>query len=190
MSCAVYTDHRSLQHLFNQMDLNLRHRRWLEMLKDYDITILYHPSKADMVVDSLSRKAESLGSLAFISVEERPLALDNQSFANRLVRLDILEPSRVLTCVIAQSSLLEQIKARQFNDPHLMVLRETILQGGAKEISSDKDGVLRLQGHLCVPNIDGLRERILEEAHSSRYSIHPDATKMHLDLSSIIGGVG
>ncbi|XP_070054904.1 uncharacterized protein [Nicotiana tomentosiformis] len=101
-------------------------RRWLELLKDYDITILYHPGKANVVADALSRKAESMGSLAFISAEERPLALDIQSFTNRLVRLDISEPSRVLACVVALSSLLEQIKARQFDDPHLAVLRETV----------------------------------------------------------------
>ncbi|XP_070039661.1 uncharacterized protein [Nicotiana tomentosiformis] len=194
VSCEVYTDHRSLQHLFKQRDLNLRRRRWLELLKDYDITILYHPGKANVVTDSLNRKAESMGSLAFISVEERPLELDIQSLANILVRLDISEPSRVLACVVAQSSLFEQIKARQFadphllikarqfDDPHLLVLRETVLRGGANEVTISEDGVLRLQGRLCVPNVDGLREKILEEAHSSRYSIHPGATKIYLDL--------
>ncbi|XP_070047507.1 uncharacterized protein [Nicotiana tomentosiformis] len=123
-----------------------------------------------------------MGSLAFISAEERPLALDIQSLANKLVRLDISEPSRILPCVVAQSSLLEQIKARQFDDPHLLVLREMVLQGGAKEVNIGKDGVLRLQGRLCVPNVDGLRERILEEAQSSQYSIHTGATKMYRDL--------
>ncbi|XP_070007201.1 uncharacterized protein [Nicotiana sylvestris] len=148
-------------------DLNLRQHRWLELLKDYDITILYHPGKENVVAFALSRKVESMGSLVFIPAEERPLALDIQSLANRLVRLDISEPSRVLACVVGQSSLLGQIKARQFDDPHLAVLRETMLQGSAKEFSIGEDGVLRLQGHLCVPNVDGLMERILEEAHSS-----------------------
>ncbi|XP_070010478.1 uncharacterized protein [Nicotiana sylvestris] len=125
-SCEVYIDHRSLQqHLFMQRDLNLRQRRWIELLKDYGITIIYHPGKANMVVDALSRKTESMGSLAFISAEERPLALDIRSLANSLVRLDISEPSRVLACVVAQSLLLGQIKARQCDDPHLAVLRET-----------------------------------------------------------------
>ncbi|XP_070035602.1 uncharacterized protein [Nicotiana tomentosiformis] len=115
----VYTNHRSLQHLFKQRDLNLRQCMWLKLLKDYDITILYHPSKGNVVADALSRKAESIGSLAFISVEERPLALDIQSLANRIVRLDILEPSQILACVVAQ-----------LDDLHLLVLRETVLQGG------------------------------------------------------------
>ncbi|XP_070047435.1 uncharacterized protein [Nicotiana tomentosiformis] len=112
VSCEVYTNHRNLQHLFNQRDLNLRQRRWLELLKDYDITILYHPGKANVVADALSRKADSMGSLTFISAGERLLALDIQSLANRLVRLDISEPSQVLACVIARSSLLGQIKVR------------------------------------------------------------------------------
>ncbi|XP_070007950.1 uncharacterized protein [Nicotiana sylvestris] len=75
-----------------------------------------------------------------------------------------------------------EIKARQFVDLHLMVLRETVLQGGAKEVSVGEDGVLRLQGYLYVPNVDGLREKILEEVHSSRYSIHPGATMMYHGL--------
>ncbi|XP_070022115.1 uncharacterized protein [Nicotiana sylvestris] len=99
-----------------------------------------------------------MGSLAYILVEERPLALEVQSLANRLVRLDILEPSRILACVVAQSLLLGQIKARQFDDPHLEVLRETVLQSSAKEVSISEDGVMRLQGRLCVPNVNGLRE--------------------------------
>ncbi|XP_070045733.1 uncharacterized protein [Nicotiana tomentosiformis] len=124
------------------MDLNLRQRRWLEILKDYDITILYHSSKAYVVADALSRKAESMGSLAFISADERPLVLDIQSFANRLVRLDILEHSRVRACVAAQYSLFEQIKARQFDDPHFLVLREIVLQGSSKEVIIGEDHVL------------------------------------------------
>ncbi|XP_069148581.1 uncharacterized protein [Solanum lycopersicum] len=62
----VYTDHRSLQYVFTQKDLNLWQRRWMELLKDYDITILYHPRKANVVVDALSRKAGSMGSLAHL----------------------------------------------------------------------------------------------------------------------------
>ncbi|XP_070042967.1 uncharacterized protein [Nicotiana tomentosiformis] len=130
-------------------------------------------------MDALSRKAKSMGSLTFVSAEERTLVLDIQSLANRFVRLDISEPSRVLACVVAQSSLLEKLSARQLDDPHLIVLRETVLKGGAKEVTIGEDGVLRLQRRLCVPNVDGLRKRILEEAHNARYYNHPGATKMY-----------
>ena len=54
VKCEVYTDHRSLQYVFTQKDLNLRQRRWMELLKDYDITILYHPGKENVVADALS----------------------------------------------------------------------------------------------------------------------------------------
>ncbi len=51
----VFTDHKILQYVFSQKELNLRQRRWLELLKDYDMSILYHPGKANVVVDALSR---------------------------------------------------------------------------------------------------------------------------------------
>ena len=60
VKCEVYTNHCSLQYVFTQKDLNLRQRRLMELLKDYDITILYHPGKANVVVDALSRKAGSI----------------------------------------------------------------------------------------------------------------------------------
>jgi hypothetical protein len=52
----VYTDHKSLKYIFTQKDLNLRQRRWLELIKDYDLEIHYHPGKANLVANALSRK--------------------------------------------------------------------------------------------------------------------------------------
>ncbi|GKG41630.1 putative reverse transcriptase domain-containing protein, partial [Tanacetum coccineum] len=54
--CTVFTDHKSLQHILNQKELNMRQRRWLELLSDYDYEIRYHPRKANVVADALSRK--------------------------------------------------------------------------------------------------------------------------------------
>ena len=54
--CEIYTDHKSLKYIFTQSDLNLRQRRWLELIKDYDLDIHYHPGKANVVGDALSRR--------------------------------------------------------------------------------------------------------------------------------------
>ncbi|XP_070034606.1 uncharacterized protein [Nicotiana tomentosiformis] len=134
---------------------------------DYDITIIYHLGKPNVVVNALSRKAESMWTLAYISVGERPLALDVQVLANRFVRLVILEPSQVLVCVVSRSSLFERIKARRYDDPYLLVLEDTMQYDNAKEVTIGDDVVLRMQRRICVPNVDGLHELILGEAHSS-----------------------
>ncbi|WMV30378.1 hypothetical protein MTR67_023763 [Solanum verrucosum] len=68
VKCEVCTNHRSLQHVFTQKYLNLAQRRWMKLLKDYDVTIQYHPGKANVVADALSRKAVIMGSLAYLSV--------------------------------------------------------------------------------------------------------------------------
>lgn len=72
--------------------------------------------------------------------------MDVQVLANQFVRLDVLEPSRVLAYVVARSSLLEHIKARQFDDPRFLVLKDMVQWGGAKEVVIGDDGVMQLQG--------------------------------------------
>ena len=57
VTCEIYTDHKSLKYIFQQRDLNLRQRRWMELLKDYDCSILYHPGKVNVIADALSRKS-------------------------------------------------------------------------------------------------------------------------------------
>ncbi|XP_070054856.1 uncharacterized protein [Nicotiana tomentosiformis] len=109
-----------------------------------------------------------MGSLAYIPVGESLLALDVQALANQFVRLHISELSHVLACTVAWSSLFERIRERQYDDPHLLVLSDTVWHGDAKQVTVGDDGVLRMQGHFCVPNKDGLRELILEVAYSSR----------------------
>ncbi|XP_070012917.1 uncharacterized protein [Nicotiana sylvestris] len=74
------------------------------------------------------------------------------------------------------------MRERRYDDPHLLVLEDKVLHGDARDVTIGNNGVLRMQGRIFVPHVDGLRELILEEAHSSRYSIHLGAAKMYQDL--------
>jgi ribonuclease HI len=56
--CNIYTDHKSLKYIFTQANPNMRQRRWLELIKDYDLEVHYHPGKANVMADALSRKAQ------------------------------------------------------------------------------------------------------------------------------------
>ena len=87
-----------------------------------------------------------------------------------------------MACVEARSSFLDKIKGNQFADEKLSRIRDMVLQGEAKEEKIDEKGVLRIKRRICVPRVDDLIHTILTEAHSSRYSIHPGATKMYHNL--------
>nr|GEX06482.1 putative reverse transcriptase domain-containing protein [Tanacetum cinerariifolium] len=82
--CVMFTDHKSLQHILNQKELNMRQRRWLELLSDYDCEIRYHPGKENMVANALSRKERSKPLRGMINkLEPRAdgtLCLNNQSW--------------------------------------------------------------------------------------------------------------
>ena len=67
----VFTDHKSLQYVFSQKDLNLHQRRWLLLFKDYNMSILYHPEKANVVADALSRL--SIGSVTYVEDDKKNL---------------------------------------------------------------------------------------------------------------------
>ncbi|GJT06281.1 putative reverse transcriptase domain-containing protein [Tanacetum coccineum] len=75
---VIYTDHKSLQHIFDQKELNMHRRRWIELFSDYDCEILYHPGKANMVVDALSRKERSEAFKQENVLAERLHGLDKQ----------------------------------------------------------------------------------------------------------------
>ena len=81
----IYTDHKSLQYIFKQKELNLRQRWWLELLKDYDVDILYHPGKANVVAHALSCK--SMGSLTDVQPERRDMVREIQRLSSLGVRL-------------------------------------------------------------------------------------------------------
>nr|XP_016490334.1 PREDICTED: uncharacterized protein LOC107810108 [Nicotiana tabacum] len=83
---------------------------------------------------------------------------------------------------MAKSSLVERIKATQYEDEQLCKYRDEALAGQNKDMIVESDGVLRMGDILCVAGVDGLRRAILEEAHNSNYTIHPRSTKMYHDL--------
>ena len=93
----------------------------MELLKDYDITILYHPGKANVVADALSRK---VGSLAHLQVSRRPLAREVQTLANDLMRLEVNEKGGLLASVEARFSFLDNIKGRQSDDKKLRKIQD------------------------------------------------------------------
>ncbi|XP_070022120.1 uncharacterized protein [Nicotiana sylvestris] len=162
-------------------ELNLRQRRWLKLLKDYVTDILYHPGKANVVVDALSRK--SMGSLTHLEAYQRPLAREVHQLTSLGVRLADSNEGGVIVQNGAELSLVVEVKEKQFNDPLLAQLKEGIHKHKTTAFSIGmNDGTLRYQDRLCIPDIDGLRERIMVEAHTSRYSMHPGSTKMYHDL--------
>ncbi|OAY81215.1 Transposon Ty3-G Gag-Pol polyprotein [Ananas comosus] len=115
--CEVYTDHKSLKYLFTQKELNLRQRRWLELLKDYDLTILYHPGKANVVADALSRK--STENLA-MSLTMQPLLIKEME----QLTLEVVAPDtpwRLMSLVAgvpADSGIKEEILAEAHRAPY------------------------------------------------------------------------
>ncbi|GJQ94063.1 putative reverse transcriptase domain-containing protein [Tanacetum coccineum] len=84
---VIYTDHKSLQHIFSQKELNMRHRRWIELFSDYDCEIRYHPGKANVVADFLSKKervkpnrVRAINMTLQSSIKDRILAAQKQAF--------------------------------------------------------------------------------------------------------------
>ncbi|KAH0672805.1 hypothetical protein KY290_025037 [Solanum tuberosum] len=172
----IFTDHKNLQYVFTQKDLNLRQMRCLEFLKDYDMSVYYHPGKANVVVDALSRV--SMGSLAHVEEGSKELAKEVHRLAKLGVRLEGVDSG-------GRSSLVDEVIVKQDLDPSLVELKGSVSSGKVEVFSQGGYGALRYQGRLCVPCADGVRERILDEAHNSFYSIHPGSTKMYRDLRDV-----
>ena len=95
----IYTDHRSLKYTFQQKDLNLRQWKWIELLKDYDYTILYHLDKANVVADALSRK--SMGNLAHITPRKRPLIEEVHNLEAEGVQFELGKSGVIVACIKA-----------------------------------------------------------------------------------------
>ena len=186
MLVDVFADDKSLQSVFTKKELYLRQRKWLELLKDYDMSVLYHPDKANVVTYSLSRM--TMGSVSHLDEDKKDLAREVHRLARLGVRFESSPDGGAIVHHNSKSSLVVKVKCKQHHVLALMEFKESILDNMNESYSLGDDGVLRYQGRLCVPDVDGLRDRILEEAHGSRYSIHPGSTKMYHDLREIFGG--
>ncbi|XP_075109042.1 uncharacterized protein LOC142180845 [Nicotiana tabacum] len=123
-----------------------------------------------------------MGSLAHIAPARRLLAKDIQRLEDTGIRFSVENSEALLACAQAKSSLVERIKATQYEDERLCKYRDEVLAGKSKDMIVESDGVLRMGDRLCVADVDGLRHAILEEAHNSKYTIHPGSTKMYHDL--------
>ncbi|KAI3796222.1 hypothetical protein L1987_38888 [Smallanthus sonchifolius] len=152
VKCTIYSDHKSLKYFFEQKDLNMRQRRWLELLKDYDCEILYHPGKANVVADALSRK-------------------ENRSPIRVKAYQLVITPDFMTELEAAQKEALKEEN-----------IKKERMVGQQTKLELNTHGVRTRCGRMWVPKGGELRAKVLDEAHKSRYSIHPGTTKMYQDL--------
>ena len=119
--CRIFTDHKSLQYIFTQKELNMRQKRWLELIKDYDYTIEYHPGKANVVADALSRRPES--SLSHMRSGYLPLLVDLRALG---VILEAEDSRALLATFHVRPLVVDQILVEQLQDPQMIKLKEEI----------------------------------------------------------------
>ena len=175
--CKSFIDHKSLQYLFTLKELNMRQRRWVELIKDYECTIEYHQGKAIVVAHALSRK--STGSISHLKVVYLPRLMELRSLG---VRLELTDNGALLTTFHVHPILIDRIRELQTQDPTVIKLKREVESGQLKGFLVRADGTLMMGHRLCVPDEGELKKEIMEEAHSSAYAIHPGSTKMYHTL--------
>jgi hypothetical protein len=168
--CDIYTDHKSLKYIFTQSELNMRQRRWLELIKDYELEIHYHPGKANMVADALRRKSQ----VNMLAAHPMPYELGKEF--DRL-SLGFLNNTQGVT-VELEPTLEQDIRKGQKDDEKINEIRQLIMEGKCPDLREDAEGLVWFKDRLCVPDIKLIQELILKEAHETTYSIHPSSEKM------------
>ena len=135
----------------------------MELIKYYDCVIDYHPGKANVVADGLSRKTV-------------------QMLRALNANLSLSDDRIVVAELIARPKLLNLVLEAQNKDEKIFAIIDQIGDGKETEFTVNENGGLYYKDRVCVPDEDELRKAILEEAHSRSFAIHPGRTKMYQDL--------
>ena len=133
----VYSDHKSLKYIFTQRDLNMRQCRWMEFLEDYDFTLHYHPGKANVVADALSRK--SRGALASIASREWRMLETVGQFGLQYID----QTQGTLRSLVATPSLLSRVIESQWQDAEIVSIGDRVQSG-----TGDKGWTVHTYGSL------------------------------------------
>jgi hypothetical protein len=129
--CNIFTDHKSLKYIFTQSELNMRQRRWLELIKDYDLEVHYHPGKANVVADALSRKVHC----NYLTVESYSETLCEDL---RKLLLEMVEQGN-LNAISVESNLYDRIFLAQLNDEGVQLIKQKLAKEDPKYNSLHKD---------------------------------------------------
>jgi hypothetical protein len=172
--CELYTDHKSLKYIFTQSNLNLRQRKWLELIKDYDLAINYHPGKANVMADALSRRSH----VSQLVVDSIPFELCEE-FDKLNLRI---VANTEATKMEVGSNLLQEIQKGQVEDEKIEEIKRNTKEEKSPGFLEDEEGVLWYKGRIYVPYVKELKDKILREVHESTYSIHLGGNKMYHDL--------
>jgi hypothetical protein len=146
----------------------------LELIKDYDLGINYHPEKANVVAGDLRQRSHA----NHLVVKSIPSEL-----CDEFAKLKIVANTEVVEMEIG-SSLLQEICRGQAIDEKIQEIERNIKKEKSLGFSEDDQGVLWYKGRIYVPNVNELKDKILREAHESAYSIHPGGNKMYHDLKA------
>jgi hypothetical protein len=148
----------------------------LELIKDYDLGINYHPGKANVVADALSRRSH----VSQLAVNSMPFELCEEFDK---LNLRIVVNTEAIEMEVG-SSLLQEIWRGQQEDEKVQEIKHNIKEEKSPGFLEDDEHVLWYKGRICVPNVKELKAKILCEAHESAYSIHPGGNKMYHDLNA------